>query len=73
MGKPLLETLSKETLSYKPKPFVMLMHQKKKKGLWEHSEGYNSEKLYEPFYVVCKKSICFMMNKLYMINFYVYD
>jgi len=55
MGKPLMETLRKESFSYKPKQFVTLMRQKKKKGLWEDSEGYNSDKLYEPFYVICQK------------------
>jgi hypothetical protein len=55
MGKPLLHTLRKESLSYKPKQFVTLMRQKKKKGLWKDSEGYNSDKLYEPFHEVCSR------------------
>lgn len=55
MGKPLLHTLRKENLSYKPKQFITLMRQKRKKGLWQDSDGYNADKLYQPFYDVCSR------------------
>jgi hypothetical protein len=55
MGQPLWHTLCKELMSFKPKQFITLMRQKEKRGLWQDSDEYSSDLLYEPFFNICSK------------------